>query len=73
VQRDKGVHGDRFDTELCSKLVNFNGRKVQKCMRDFIKPGDVIRSIKQYYKGGMLHYLPPKKTKLLENTKVDNK
>jgi hypothetical protein len=49
--------GDGKDKELCVDPVDYNGRKVQRCMRDFVTPADVIREIEKYYEGGMLKYL----------------
>ena len=52
--------GDSKDEELCVDIVDFNGRKVQRCMHDFVTPNDVIREIEKYYEGGMLKYLQEK-------------
>ena len=53
--------GDLKDSELCVDTVEFNGRKVQRCMHDFVTPKEVINSIKKYYKCDMLEYLDPGK------------
>jgi SAM-dependent methyltransferase len=49
--------GDKKDNELCTNTVDFNGRKVQRCMLDFVTPYAVIQEVEKYYKGGMLKYL----------------
>lgn len=49
--------GDKKDSELCTDTVHFNGRKVQRCMFDFVTPEEVIRSIEKYHKRGMLQYI----------------
>lgn len=49
--------GDRKDKELCTNTVDFNGRKVQRCMYDCVKPIDVIRAIEKYYSDGSLKYV----------------
>jgi hypothetical protein len=53
--------GDSKDNELCVNTVIFNGRKVQKCMHDFVTPSDIIRAVEKYYIGRMLNYLPQNK------------
>jgi ADP-heptose:LPS heptosyltransferase len=58
--------GDKKDEELCINTVMLNGRKVQRCMHDFVTPEMVIQEIEKYYKGGMLEYtnkIIPKKMK----------
>jgi hypothetical protein len=50
--------GDQKDNSLCVDTVEFNGRKVQKCMHTLVTPRDVIRGIERYYEGGALKYLP---------------
>jgi len=49
--------GEHNDNELCIDTVPFNGRKVQRCMHDFVTPKEVINSIQKYYKCGILKYL----------------
>jgi hypothetical protein len=49
--------GDYKDGELCVDTVDYNDRKVQRCMKDFVTPNMVIGEIEKYYKGGMLEYL----------------
>jgi len=49
--------GDKKDEELCTDTIEFNDRKVQRCMYDFVTPGMVIQEIEKYYKHGMLKYL----------------
>jgi hypothetical protein len=39
---------------VCVDPVAFNGRMVQRCMRDLVTPCDVIRAIERYYIGGAL-------------------
>ena len=59
--KSRTVHlrdGDNKDNELCVDTVPFNGRMVQRCMRDCVTSQDVIRAIEKYYVGGALHYLP---------------
>ena len=52
--------GDSKDQELCVDPVDYNGRKVQRCMKDFVTPEMVIQEIEKYYQGGMLKYLTKK-------------
>jgi len=49
--------GDNKDNELCVDTINFNGRKVQRCMKEFVTPELVIQEIEKYYKCEMLKYL----------------
>jgi ADP-heptose:LPS heptosyltransferase len=51
--------GDEKDRNVCLNPVEFNGRKVQACMRDLVKPADVIRAVEKYYAGGILQSPPP--------------
>lgn len=51
--------GSEHDRNLCVNTAEFNGRKLQRCMRDFVGAPDVIRAVERYYLGGVLHYLPP--------------
>lgn len=50
--------GDRKDNELCVDPVTYNGRLVQRCMRDCVTAEDTIRAVTKYYDGGCLKYLP---------------
>jgi len=50
--------GKDLDKSLCVNSVDFNGRKIQRCMRDLVTAKDAIRAIERYYIGGALHYLP---------------
>jgi hypothetical protein len=45
------------DSELCVAPIEFNGRHVQKCMYECVKPIDVIRALEKYYDGGALQYV----------------
>lgn len=56
------------NNELCENPAMFNGRVVQRCMRDCVKPIDVIRAIEKYY--CKLSYLPEGK-KTIEATWED--
>lgn len=49
---------DGKDGSLCSNTVEFKGRQVQRCMKEGVKPVDVIRAIEKYYDGGIIKYLP---------------
>jgi len=51
--------GDEKDKSACIFTVPFNGRLVQRCMRDLVTSKDVIRAVERYYDGGVLNYLPP--------------
>lgn len=48
---------DHKNGELCINPVDFNGRKVQKCMYECVKPIDVIRAIEKHYDGGALSHV----------------
>ena len=50
--------GDEKDRSVCFFPVDYNGRKVQRCMRDLVTANDVIRAIEKYHEGGALRYLP---------------
>lgn len=50
--------GDGKDGSLCTNTVDFMGRKVQRCMKEGVKPIDVIRALEKYYDGDILQYLP---------------
>ncbi len=50
--------GDYKDGELCTDAVDFQDRKVQRCMRDGVTGEDVIRAVEKHYVGGALGYLP---------------
>ncbi len=50
--------GDPKDRQLCVNRVDFNGRKVQRCMHDLVTAADVIRAIERYHVGGALRYFP---------------
>jgi len=49
--------GDSKDKELCVNTIDYNNRKVQRCMFDFATPELVIQEIEKYYQCGMLKYL----------------
>ncbi len=51
--------GDKNDKSLCTQLVPFRKRQVQKCMRDLVTANDVIRAVERYHSGGLVRYLPP--------------
>ncbi|MBD3407257.1 MAG: ADP-heptose--LPS heptosyltransferase [Candidatus Lokiarchaeota archaeon] len=53
---DRLGDGDHKDNELCVDTVQFNGRKVQRCMYECVKPIDVIRAIEKHYDGGALNF-----------------
>lgn len=62
---------DKKDSELCVDPIDFNGRKVQRCMKEFVTPELVIQEIEKYYKGGMLKYLDSfKKEKIIHKRKI---
>jgi len=52
--------------ELCTNTVDFNGRVVQRCMYDCVKPIDVIRSIEKYYSGKLKYLEKPITTEQLK-------
>ena len=48
----------QHNQRLCHDPVLYNGRLVQRCMRDLVTPDDVIRAVERYHIGGSLRYLP---------------
>lgn len=64
--------GDKKNTELCLNPVVFNGRKVQKCMYEFITPKEVINSIEKHYKFEKIKYFKENKQEIIEKYDINN-